>query len=114
MLYGIYFFLESFGIKWYEPGKLGQVIPVKNKLFMPVKMIIEKPKFFTRGFWVTESRGNRDFYIWMARNRLNFWTIEEPNRAFLRKLGMQLTVGGHFHFDRFLNPTEQYPFHHSP
>jgi hypothetical protein len=48
----------------------------------------------------------------MARNRLNFWTIAEPNHAFLRKLGIRLTAGGHLHFDRFLNPDEEYPFNH--
>jgi len=48
----------------------------------------------------------------MARNRLNFWTIAEPNHALLRKLGIKLTAGGHLHFDRFLNPDEEYPFNH--
>jgi hypothetical protein len=43
---------------------------------------------------------------------MNFWTIAEPDRSFLKKLGMRLTVGGHQHFHDFLNPRAEYPYNH--
>ena len=109
-LYGVYYFLEMLGVRWYDLGTIGEFIPPTPALQVAAKTIVETPKFVTRGFWAWEDRGNHDFYVWMARNRLNFWTIAEPNRAFLKKLGIQLTVGGHLHFDRFLHPAAEYPF----
>lgn len=111
-LYGVYHLLEILGVRWYAPGKLGEVIQVSNRLNLPAGTIIEEPKFITRGFWAWENRGDRDFYVWMARNRLNFWTLSEPDRSFLKKLGIQLTVGGHIFFNRFLNSDLEYPFDH--
>ncbi|NIA28968.1 MAG: DUF4838 domain-containing protein [Actinobacteria bacterium] len=109
-LYGVYHFLESLGVRWYDPEVKGTIIPQNAVLQFPAKTIIEQPGYYTRGFWAWEDRGNKDFYLWMARNRMNFWTIAEPDRAFLKKLGIQLTVGGHLHFDRFLNPDSTFPF----
>ena len=112
-LYGVYHFLELQGIRWYAPGETGCSLPVLSTLKIPVHMIMEEPKFVTRGFWAWEDRGNLEFYLWMARNRLNFWTIAEPDYGLLRKIGIQLTAGGHLHFDRFLNPDDEYPYNHA-
>jgi len=112
-LYGVYHFLEMIGARWYAPGKYGNYLPEIDRFVFPTETILEKPKFITRGFWAWEDRGNKDFYLWMARNRLNFWTIAEPDHAFLRKIGIQLTAGGHLHFERFLNPHDEYPFNHT-
>lgn len=111
-LYGVYHFLERLGVRWYEPGIIGEIIPHIKQIIVPGEMIIETPDYLTRGFWAWEDRGHKAFYIWMARNRFNFWTIAEPNHAHLRKLGIQLTVGGHTHFERFLNPEDEYPYNH--
>ncbi len=111
-LYGAYHFLETIGVRWYSPGENGFYIPKRKNFEFPAETIIEKPKFITRGFWAWEDRGNKEFYLWMARNRLNFWTIAEPDHAFLRKIGIQLTAGGHLHFERYLNPDDEYPFNH--
>lgn len=110
-LYSVYHLLETFGIHWYGPGKIDEVVPA-TPLVVVKNKIIEQPGFITRGFWAWEDRGSREFFLWMARNRLNFWTIAEPNRAFLKKLGLQLTVGGHQHFHDFLNPEDEYPYNH--
>src|SRR5204862_6137810 len=53
------------------------------------------PRWRTRGFWAFEQRGDREFFLWMARNRLNLWTAETPDPALLRKLCIRLTAGGH-------------------
>ncbi len=110
-LYGVYHLLEMFGIRWYGPEPFEEVIPA-HKIPHITKIIIQKPAFETRGFWAWEDRGSRNFYLWMARNRMNFWTIAEPDRSFLKKLGMRLTVGGHQHFHDFLNPRAEYPYNH--
>jgi hypothetical protein len=109
-LYGVYHLLERFGIRWYSPRLMVHCIPDTSQLLFPADIEIEKPKFLTRGFWAWENRGNSDFFIWMARNRLNFWTIAESNHPLLYKLGIKMTVGGHLHFYRFLNPNEEYPY----
>ena len=31
-LYGIYDLLESFGVRWYEPGKIGEVVPIIKQI----------------------------------------------------------------------------------
>ena len=112
-LYGVYHFLETLGVRWYAPAADGEHIPSRKQLvFPPRKKIISAPQFITRGFWAWEDRGNPDFYLWMARNRLNYWTTAEPDRPFLRKLGMHLTYGGHEHFHRFLNPDGDYLYNH--
>ncbi len=76
------------------------------------KIVVESPDFDTRGFRVRQDRGNESFYLWMARNRVNFWSIAEPDRPLLHKLGIHLTYGGHEHFLRFMNPTDSYPYDH--
>jgi hypothetical protein len=111
-LYGAYQLLEHLGVRWYAPGETGTIIPRSASLTIPAKTEIATPDYITRGFWAWEDRGNTGFYLWMARNKMNYWTIAEPNRAFLHKLGMHLTFGGHKHFHRYMNPDGEYPYNH--
>jgi hypothetical protein len=104
VLYGVYSLLERLGVRWYAPGDLGEVIHPSASLQFPAQTITEGPKFVTRGFLAWENRGNRDFYLWMARNRLNLWTIAEPDRALVKQLGIQLSAGIDWSFDRYLSP----------
>ena len=109
-LYGVYHFLESAGVRWFAPGTDGESVPVGARVELPPAVVVEQPKMSVRGFYAWEDRGSRDFYIWMARNRLNRWTLAEPDHAFLGKLGIGMDVGGSWYFDRFLNPNDEYPF----
>jgi len=94
-LYGTYALLEMLGIRFDGLGDTGTVVP-RAPAALPRRLQIEEgPRFVTRGFWAFEPRGNRDFFLWMARNRLNLWTAEEHDPALLKKLGMRLTAGGH-------------------
>lgn len=111
-LYSVYHYLESLGVRWYGPSGPETHIPKTATPLMPASPVIESPDFATRGFWVTQDRGNPDLYLWMARNRMNFWSIAEPNRALLQKLGMRLTYGGHSHFATFMNSHDPYPYNH--
>ncbi|GAB5559976.1 MAG: hypothetical protein SynsKO_16230 [Synoicihabitans sp.] len=111
-LYGAYALLEHWGVRWYGPEPHERHLPKLAKLAPPLEPVFSAPDFATRGFWVREDKGNIPFYRWMARNRLNFWSIAEPNRAFLHKLGMHLTFGGHHYWEKYLDPTADYPFDH--
>lgn len=111
-MYGAYQYLEFLGIRWYGPSDSERFVPKSAAIRFPDSVITGSPDFLTRGFWVTQDRGNKAFYLWMARNKLNFWSIAEPDRAYLQKLGMRLTYGGHSHFETFMNPTDRYPYNH--
>jgi hypothetical protein len=112
VLYGVYGYLESLGIRWYGPEPHEWVFPAPGPLRLPESLVVERPSFKTRGFWGSQGMEKPDFYTWMARNRFNYWTILEPNRAILHKLGVHLTYGGHRYFERYMDPGAPYPFDH--
>ncbi len=112
VLYGVYAYLESLGVRWYGPEEHEIHLPLITAIPLPSQPEFSAPDFTTRGFWVREDKGNRPFYRWMARNRMNFWSIAEPDRAFLQKLGMHLTFGGHHYWEDYLDPHAPYPFDH--
>jgi hypothetical protein len=93
-LYGAYALLERAGLRFYGLGETGTVRSALPSL--PSRLdVSESPGYDVRGFWAWEPRGNRDFFLWMARNRMNLWTVEEPDHPFLAKLGIRLIAGGH-------------------
>jgi len=110
-LYGVYCYLEQLGIRFYGLGEKGTVYPSKQAELRRNLNLIENPSFLTRGFWARQERGNEEFFLWMARNRMNFWTAEEKKKIhFLKKLGMKLTAGGHIIQEYFLSPHAEYPY----
>jgi len=109
-LYGVYAYLEQLGMRFFGLGERGTVYP-NRPVELPSRLeLVERPGFLTRGFWAWEDRGNEQFFLWMARNRMNFWTAEEAEIPFLKKLGLKLTAGGHIIQDYFLNPDAEYPY----
>ena len=111
-LYGVYAYLQQLGIRFYGLGEKGTVYPSKPSGLPRNLNIIENPSFLTRGFWAWEDRGNEEFFLWMARNRMNLWTAAEKNVHFLKKLGMKLTDGGHCIHEYFLYPHAEFPYNH--
>jgi len=111
-LYGVYAYLERLGIRFIGLGEQGTIYPTGN-VDLPKELdLVDSPKFLTRGFWAWEDRGNEEFFLWMARNRMNFWTAAQSEIPFLKKLGLKLTEGGHIIQDYFLNPHAEYPYNH--
>lgn len=113
VLYGVYDFLYRLGCRWYAPGELHENVPSIEFDDIPDMDVAERPKFALRGFHAWEKRGNPEFLLWMARNRLNYWCVEEENHPFLHKLGIQMVWGGHIIGFDFLKPDDPYPYRHA-
>jgi len=112
-LYGVYGFLDRLGVRWFAPGEAGEEVPQQALDRLPPIDITDKPMFFTRGFHAWEYRGDEQFFDWMARNRMNYWCVEEKNRPGLKKRGIKRNCGNHVLIPRFLGPTEPYPYNHA-
>ena len=109
-LYGAYDLLYRLGCRWLAPGEAQEDAPSIDAL--GEFDVAERPAFATRGFHAWEDRADVDFLLWMARNRLNYWCVEQSERALMRKLGIQMSCGGHHTESLFLNPHHAYPYDH--
>lgn len=107
-LAGCYRLLELLGVRFYDLGDSNAVFP-RRPATLAIRGGCEGAAFATRGFWAWEPRGSTDFFLWMARNRMNLWTAAEPRAAFLEKLGLRLTAGGHGIQSEFLDPNGRSP-----
>ncbi|MHC4124665.1 MAG: DUF4838 domain-containing protein, partial [Planctomycetota bacterium] len=94
------------------PGN-GTVYP-ENPVELPRTLkVLQNPAFLTRGFWAWEDgHGNEEFFLWMARNKMNLWAVEKQSSHLLKKLGVKLTAGGHIMHEYFLNSDDKYPYNH--
>ncbi len=108
-LYGAYELLHRFGFRWWSPDPWDVHVP--NEPHLPDLRFTDGPSFVLRGFWATDDRGTREFLLWMARNKLNLWSAEQPEKAFCRKLGIRLTTGGHTIFERYAPPAVHFAEH---
>lgn len=112
LLHGAYGLLEQLGLRFLAPGDSGVARPRPPYRWPRRLDRAESPAFATRGFWAWEPRGNRDFLLWMARNRLDQWTAADT--AFvplMKKLGFRLTGGGHSIQGEFLDPARHAAAH---
>ncbi|NQT16752.1 MAG: DUF4838 domain-containing protein, partial [Planctomycetes bacterium] len=109
-LYAAYDLLYRLGCRWFAPGEASEQAPQVDRV--PDLDVTQRPSFLTRGFHAWEDRADDDFLIWMARNRLNYWCVQQSNHPLMRKLGIQMSCGGHDLEWRFLNPHEPYPYNH--
>ncbi|HRP33318.1 MAG TPA: DUF4838 domain-containing protein [Agriterribacter sp.] len=110
LLYGAYDFLRMQGWQWFAPGAENQMAPPKNNpLVLPQEKIKYNPPTKTgRGFESNLQR-SRDFWIWMARNKLNIaYTTNTALMPLLYKLGMTFVDGGHV-YGSALNPNTIMP-----
>lgn len=71
--YGVYDFLERVGVRWLFPGELGEVVPRKEFITVPLGQTVDQPVFSIRqmhtawvgqevGDWFRRSRHNRSGY----------------------------------------------------
>lgn len=113
-MYGVFRYLEELGLKFIGLGEKGIVYP-KNKVKLQKSLnFTENPSYLTRGYWAWGDRKvNNDFFMWMARNKMNFWTADSQPVYLLKKLGIKLTEGGHIIQKMFIDPELEYPYNHS-
>jgi hypothetical protein len=110
-LYGVYDLLFRHGCRWFAPGPVDEEVPRLERMFD--LDVTERPDFAARGFLAWEDRGNPEFFLWMARNRLNEWCIEQSGHPLLHKLGIRLVSGMHDEETLFLDPGTPYPYKHA-
>ncbi len=109
-LYGAYDLLYRMGCRWFGPEQFHEDVP--RARWQPEFDVTERPSFLTRGFYVYEERGDTDFFLWMARNRLNDWHINRSHEPLMRKLGIHSGCGMHDAEWLFLSPVAAYPYNH--
>jgi hypothetical protein len=107
-LYGVYALLERLGVHFYGLGDTGAVYPSAPPALPRRLDAASSPAFLTRGFWAWEPRGDPEFFLWMARNRMNLWTTAEKDPALIEKLGIRLAGGGHRVQEEFLGPAARF------
>ena len=112
-LYGVYDLLHRLGVRWYAPGAGNEEVPRLRRISLPDLQVRETPKFLTRGFHAWEDRGTPDFIRWMARNRINYWCVQQTETDLLHKLGIMLVGGGHVLTSFYLAPHDEYPYNHA-
>lgn len=112
-LYGVYRYLEELGIKFIGLGEKGTIFP-DSKITIPSGLnISENPSYFTRGFYSWNDRKtDPEFFLWMARNKLNYWTTENQPVNFLKKIGIKLSAGGHRTQGIVFNSDDEYSYNH--
>lgn len=111
-LYGVYGLLEHLGYRFFGLGEQGTVLP-EGPVHLAEKIDIQSsPAFQSRGFWSWEDRGDEPFLLWMARNRMNYWTAAQHNPHFCKKLGLKLVHGGHSAYKLYMDPDGPYPYNH--
>jgi hypothetical protein len=112
-LYGVYRYLEEFGVKFIGLGQKGTILP-GSPVDIPSNLnIIENPSYTTRGFYTWNDRKtSEEFFLWMARNKLNYWTAQGQPVKLLKKLGVKLGDGGHRFQGFVFNSNEEYPYNH--
>jgi hypothetical protein len=105
-LYGVYTYLNELGIHFFGLGEQGTLYP-KNKV-SPLKdiNITQNPDYLTRGFWISNELKHdpNDMHLWMARNKLNHWTMLDRQVHKIKKLGLILCIGEHTSQLFFINP----------
>jgi hypothetical protein len=111
-LYGVYAFAERLGFRFFGLGENGTIAPRAPVAWPRDLRVDSSPAFETRGFWAWEKRGSPEFFLWMARNRMNLWTVNDGPHALLAKLGIRLAGGGHEIQHEFLDPRAEYPYDH--
>ncbi len=111
-LYAAYDLLHRLGVRWLSPGEAGTGMPRLGLARLPVLDVSERPAMDIRGFHAWENRGDEDLLLWMARNRLNYWCVEQEQRALMHKLGIRMACGGHVLQPKYIAANAAYPYDH--
>lgn len=95
-LYAAYDFLETYGVRWFMPGDVGEYVP-ESKDIHSVADKTENPSFSMRYWWCTYVV-SPDYHRWTLRNKGNYMT----------SIGGTVLQSGH-HLDVVLRWGENHP-----
>jgi hypothetical protein len=72
-LNAVYEFLRSLGVRWYFPGEIGEIVPKKETVVLPVLDKTVKPDFPLRNvMWWGIQEMNPDEILWALRMGINY------------------------------------------
>lgn len=108
-LYGAYELLNRLGFQWFSPDPWDAEIPAALPNPLPTIQLVQAPSFETRGF-IGGGCGDRNFLLWMARNKLNKFKQLKPEQ-WSRKIGIKLFGGDHDTFRRYAPPKKFFAQH---
>jgi len=109
-LYGAYELLNRLGVSWFSPDSHDTDIPHAFPALMPELNITHIPSFSIRGL-MGENRADKDFLLWMARNKMNKWGTDSKYTGLCRKTGIQIVGGNHDTFSRYLPAAKYFDLH---
>lgn len=66
-MFGVYNFLERYGVRWYMPGKLGTVVPKLNKIVVPKIDVSNAPFYEQRHAYYGFPERSDDQTLWYRR-----------------------------------------------
>jgi len=112
VLYGVYEYLQQLGLRFFGLGEQGTVGPKERSPLPTALNVIQNPSFLSRGFIGLGDRGDREMFLWMVRNRMNYCDETGHEAALRKKLGMVMVRGGHSILRIFLHPEAEYPYNH--
>ena len=70
--YAVYGFLNRLGVRWFMPGKYGEVVPHRTTINVPEMEVVERPDFVMRNWWLhTTGELAEKERIWKLRNKMN-------------------------------------------
>jgi hypothetical protein len=67
-LFGVYHFLERYGVRWYMPGKLGTIIPKATQIAVPALNITQSPVYEYRFAYYGFPERSDDDTLWYRRS----------------------------------------------
>ncbi len=85
-LYSVYTFLEMLGCRWLAPGIIGEVIPQLSDIAIAPIDHSERPDIPYRGFTNYIPTESAQMIDWMAKNRMNYFMIPQPDYADFKQI----------------------------
>ena len=52
VLFGVYAFLESQGVRFVRPGRSGEIVPERDQITLPAEPLAEEPRYRHRGLCI--------------------------------------------------------------
>ncbi|MGI6208012.1 MAG: DUF4838 domain-containing protein [Anaerolineae bacterium] len=74
VLFGVYAFLESQGVRFVRPGRSGEIVPERDQITLPAEPLAEEPRYRHRGLCIEGAPSVKHALAmvdWAAKKRMN-------------------------------------------